>query len=149
MKIAWKLLLATCVVPVLIWAMGIRIAEIAEESLLDSIKSAASVEVRSVREEIDRLITHRAANWRAYSRNSQVNEALAESNARYAAMPDPAAYVLEQDRVWTANETAASRKLVDELMGNRLSRDLQATLEVLNEVSGYAVFGEVFVTKMT
>ncbi|MGJ8656538.1 MAG: response regulator [Akkermansiaceae bacterium] len=146
MKISIKLLITTCTVPVLIWISGIHVASIAEQSLTKSIESSALTEIKAVQEEVDRLIRNRSANWQAYAGSSLIQETLINSNAEYAAMSDPAAEVKKQDTIWTEGNSVESRRLVSKIMKGRVSRDLRNTLNKLNEVSGYPVFGEVFLT---
>jgi signal transduction histidine kinase/DNA-binding response OmpR family regulator len=145
-KLAYKLLIVTCVPPVLIWGLGANIAGVAEESLRDSIEAAAAAEVLAIHDEIDRVVASRAANWAAYARSALVQRMLAESNRRFGALPDPAAFIELQEDLWTAPDSDAGDALVEEMMGNPLSRDLSATLDKLSELSGYIVFGEVFLT---
>ncbi|MEP2776750.1 MAG: response regulator [Luteolibacter sp.] len=146
MKLTTKLLLTTCVPPVLIWMVGFYVERISGENLRQALEVTAAEEVEAVQDEIDRLLRARAANWLAYSRSSEVRKTLEESNAEFAAAPDPEARVAELDRLWREGDTAESEALVRSLMGSRLSNDLRATLDTLAEVSGHPVFGEVFLT---
>ncbi len=146
MKLAYKLLIVTCVPPVLIWFVGARTAHVAEQSLRDSIEATAAAKVLAVRDEIDRVVSNRAANWQAYARSALTQKTLAESNDRFEALPDPAAFTNSQDKLWTTGDSEASAALANEMMENPLSQDLRATLNKLSEVSGYTVFGEVFLT---
>jgi len=145
-KLTFKLLLAICVTPILVWIAGIQYARLAEDSLRNAIETAAATEVRAVQEEIDRFLLNRSANWFAYAQSSAVQDAVTQSNRAFASMEDATAYLEKQNELWIRSRNPEARRFVDELMSNRLSRELRETLRTLNEVSGSSVLGELFVT---
>lgn len=61
-------------------------------------------------------------------------------------MPDPAEVVADRDKAWRDENSEASVALANGMLKSPLSRDLKATLDKLSEISGYTVFGEVFLT---
>ena len=146
MKLTTKLLLATCITPILIWILGMQFGRLAEASMRASLEQTASSEVRAVHNEINRVLLNRAANWKAYARNALMQDMLKDSNAECAAMPDVYTYLDEMDRLWVDPSAPGSAELVDNLLNNPASQDLKATLEKLTDTTGYAVFGEIFVT---
>ena len=146
MKLATKLLLATCVPPFLILALGLQFGRMAEENLRSALETSSSTRVRAVSDEINRLMLNRAANWQAYARSLLVQDTLRKSNAEFAVIPDYEEVLDERDKIWQDAESEESRQLVGELMSNPLSDDLNRTLEKLSEIWGYPVFGEVFIT---
>jgi len=145
-KLATKLLLVTCVPPVLILAMGFQFGNMAERNLRSSIDSSASTEVRVVSDEINRLMLNRTANWQAYGRSALVQDALVASNAEFAKLENPEKVLDDRDEIWADKDSPESKHLVESLMSNPLSLDLDGTLSKLSEISGYPVFGEIFVT---
>lgn len=146
MKLATKLLLVIAVPALIILAVGFYATRVGNETLRHAIDRAAAAEVRAILNEIDRVILTRAANWQAYSRSELVQKALRESNAEFADMPDAEGHLAATDREWIVGETERSRSLLVELTENPLARDLRARLRKLDEISGFAVFGEVFFT---
>ncbi|NNE92634.1 MAG: response regulator [Verrucomicrobiales bacterium] len=146
MKLTWKLLLIIAIPALLILAVGIHAVRVANATLRQSIEAASATEVRAVLNEIDRLILTRAANWQAYSRSELVKETLEESNAEFEKLPDIESYLAEEDRKWIEENSEDPGELLQSLTINRLARDLRARLRKLEEVSGYPVFGEVFLT---
>ena len=146
MRLSSKLLLTTCVPPVLIVAVGYYVERISEDTLRKVIADGAASEVRAVQDEVDRLLRTRVANWQAYARSSPVRKALKESNAEFAKLEDPAAVVSERNRIWTEGDSAELKGLTRTLRENPVSVDLATILDTLTEVSSYPVFGEVFVT---
>jgi len=146
MKLSTKLLLTTCVPPVLIWAVGYYVERIAGDNLRQALEAGATSEVRAVQDELDRLLRGRVANWQAYARSDMVRNQLVQSNASFASGPEPMARVVELDKIWREGGTEASEELVRSLMDNPVSRDLRGTLDTLEEISGYPVIGEVFMT---
>ena len=146
MKLASKLLLVTCVPPVLILGMGYQFGKMAERNLRTALDTSASTEVRVVSDEVNRLLENRTANWEAYGKSLLVQKALTESNAEFARLPDPEVVLSSRDKLWADLDSEESKELVSGLMSNPLSQDLRGTLSKLGEISGYPVFGEVFVT---
>ena len=146
MKISHKLLLAACVAPALVWGVGLHIAKVAEESLLESIERAATTEAQAVLNEIDRVISSRTANWHAYCRSALVQKTLTSSNEDFTELPDIELALTERDRAWNDSENANVQDLSEKLRENLLARDLRATLAKLAEITEYPVFGEVFLT---
>ena len=100
----------------------------------------------ALQDEIDRVVSTRAANWQAYAQSALVQDTLATSNRELEILPDPAAVVAERDAIWRGGDSPEAQALLRDMLANPLSRDLMATLETLSDVSGYIVFGEVFLT---
>ncbi len=146
MKLATKLLLVIAVPALIILAVGYYATTVGDETLRHAIERAAGAEVRAILNEVDRIILTRAGTWQAYSRSELVQKTLRESNAEFADMPDAEGHLALTDLEWMAGETERSRALLKELIENPLARDLRARLRKLDEVSGYTVFGEVFLT---
>ncbi|MGI9241725.1 MAG: PAS domain-containing protein, partial [Verrucomicrobiales bacterium] len=146
MRLATKLLLATCIPPFLIMGMGLYFGNIAEENLDSVLKKSASGEVRALYDEIDRLMLNRAANWQAYAHSFLVQDTLRTSNQEFATLTNLEEVLSSREKNWgnAGDETAVA--FASDIMSNQLSKDLRGTLEKLNAISGYPVFGEVFVT---
>ena len=146
MKLTTKLLLATCVTPLLTWLLGVQFGRLAEESLRNSLKATASSEVRAVHDEINRVLLNRVANWQAYCRTALMQDTLKASNVEYAAMPDLDGYLGEKDLLWANSDAPESKRFIAGRLSNPASHDLVATQEKLTQATGNPVFGEVFVT---
>ena len=66
MRLSHKLLAIIAVPSILILAVGIHGTHIAEEQLRQSLERTALVELRTILNEVDRLLISRTANWQAY-----------------------------------------------------------------------------------
>lgn len=146
MKLATKLLLIAAVPAALILAVGFYATSVADVTLRDALEAGAATEVRSVLNEIDRVLQSRSANWQAYGRSELVQETLQLSNEEFREMADIEGTLAERDKEWIAAGPTLSNELFTTLVKNRLARDLKARLGKLEEVVGYPVFGEVFLT---
>ena len=146
MKLATKLLLAAFIAPLLIWIMALQFGGLAGDSLRQMVEQSAAGEARIVYDEIDRMLRNRAANWLAYSRSALVNQTLAESNDVFAHLPDREQHLAAKDALWQDAGSQEAKRFIQDILRSRLSRDLVGTIEKLTDISGYAVFGEVFIT---
>lgn len=146
MRLSSKLLLTTCVPPVLIAAVGFYVERVSEENLRRAIEESAAGDVRAVQNEIDRLLEGQAKNWRAYARSALVQETLRKSNESFDQLVDPETQILETDRKWKEGDPQSTQVLAKDLIESQLASDLRATLFQLAELSDYPVFGEVFLT---
>ena len=80
MRLSTKLLLTTCISPALIWLVGVYVVKTSQDQLRAAIQTAAMAEVRSMQEEIDRLLRARTNTWEKFSKDEEVIAALVKSN---------------------------------------------------------------------
>lgn len=80
MRLSTKLLLTICVPPALIWLVGIYVVKISQDQIRESIRISAGAEVRSVQEEIDRILEARTETWEKFVREREVIDAVTRSN---------------------------------------------------------------------
>ena len=146
MRLAHKLLAIIAVPSILILAVGIHGTRIAEEQLRQSLERTALVELRSILNEVDRLLISRTANWQAYAKGELVHETLLESNREFEAFPDIEAELSERDRDWIEGTSETAIADLQALTHNRLARDLRSRMRKLADIFGYPIFGEVFMT---
>ncbi|PQO38779.1 histidine kinase [Blastopirellula marina] len=146
MRIVHKLLLATVLPALLIWVVGYYAVAVSERSLKEVIEARSAARAAAVMDEIDRALRSHIANLQALARSKQVRETLAESNATFAELADPAAEVERLDRIWQTGNVNQQQELLARLIDNDLSQELRLRSEKLQEATGYAVYGEIFVT---
>ncbi|MBA2112938.1 hybrid sensor histidine kinase/response regulator [Bremerella alba] len=146
MRIVHKLLLATVLPALLIWVVGYYAVAVSERSLKQVIEDRSAARAAAVMDETDRALRSHIANLEALARSKQVRETLAESNATFAELADPAAEVESLDQIWQTGDIAQQQELLAGVIDNDLSQELRLRSEKLQEATGYAVFGEIFVT---
>jgi len=145
-RIATKLILGAMLPAALIWATALYAASSGEKSLRDSIEHSSKMQVRALMSEIDRDMAGWVREWEAFAESAPVLAALDASHAEFAGRADVDAYIAEQDAIWQAHEDPEPTAFMSALIDSRLSQDMAARLEKLNEARGYRVFGEVFLT---
>lgn len=146
MRIVHKLLLATVLPALLIWVVGYYAVAVSERSLKEVIEARSAARAAAVMDEIDRALRSHIANLQALARSKQVQETLAESNAMFAELADPAAEVESLDQIWQTGDISQQQELLAGLIDNDLSQELRLRSDKLQEATGYAVYGEIFVT---
>ncbi|WDI43887.1 hybrid sensor histidine kinase/response regulator [Bremerella sp. P1] len=146
MRIVHKLLLATVLPALLIWVVGYYAVAVSERSLKEVIEARSAARAAAVMDEIDRALRSHIANLQALARSKQVRETLAESNATFAELADPAAEVESLDQIWQTGDITQQQELLAGLIDNDLSQELRLRSDKLQEATGYAVYGEIFIT---
>ena len=146
MRLLYKLLILVGLPAILIWTVGLYAVSANQAGLYAAIESKLSLEARNDMNLIDSSIQERIHNWQTYIRSSIVQETLEQSNAFFDSMPvgQAASHISEIDERWKASKGICDVR--DQLVSNRLSSDLRIVLRKLEEVSGYQVFDEVFIT---
>ncbi|QDU73629.1 Signal transduction histidine-protein kinase BarA [Bremerella volcania] len=146
MRIVHKLLLATVLPALLIWVVGYYAVAVSERSLTKVIEARSAARAAAVMDEIDRALRSHIANLQALARSKQVRETLAESNATFAELADPAAEVENLDQIWQTGDIRQQQELLAGIIDNDLSQELRLRNAKLQEATGYQVYGEIFVT---
>lgn len=146
MRIIYKLLLATLLPAGLIWTVGNYAASVGQQSLRAAIEKTSLTRARSVMDEIDRVVQTRVNQCEAYNRSELVKETLANSNHGFRELGDIEKTIDQRDEQWRQTPADQTNALMDELINDRLSRDLRLLVGTLNESHDDDVFGEVFFT---
>ncbi|MEC8942139.1 MAG: hypothetical protein VYC95_05360, partial [Verrucomicrobiota bacterium] len=142
MRLSTKLLLTTCISPALIWLVGVYVVKTSQDQLRAAIQTAAMAEVRSMQEEIDRLLRARTNTWEKFSKDEEVIAALVKSNEM---LRKKEGLVEEIALVWSDEERR--RNLPDGVLDRSLSRDLDSTVDKMTELSGgREIFHRVMLT---
>ncbi|MCA9258387.1 MAG: hypothetical protein KDA61_04260, partial [Planctomycetales bacterium] len=145
-----KLLLASILSAMLIWAVGLYAISVSESSLRSVIEAKSAAQAAAVMDEIDRTLRNHVANLNALARSGLVGRTLERANADLAESPDPAAETERRDVQWRNARRRAAPRGSDEryelLLANELSQELRLRLDKLNESSPYPVYGEIFLT---
>jgi signal transduction histidine kinase/CheY-like chemotaxis protein len=146
MRISLKLIIGYVLLASLISVAGYSAVRFSRNALQQSIGTSATAAASEVLDEIDKAIFARAQEWRVYSYSPLVQETLEVSNQRFARLDDLEGYLTRADREWTGTGPGETTSLMKQLIENPLARDLQAKLKSLELLSGYRVYGEVFLT---
>ena len=97
-------------------------------------------------DKIDRNIYTRIEDFLVYSRDLTLQDALLESNRKFANLNDTEAYISEKDRYWTSVPEEEVTVFMQEIISNMLSRELKEMANIFKEKYGYSLLGEIFVT---
>ncbi len=146
MRITPKLVLALLLTAALIWGVGLYSTASAQRSLRDAIDRTSAAQVGALMNELDRSVDRRIQEWAVFARNPLLIETLRASNSDFSTMSDREARIDAWDATWRATPSDAAIPLMQEVMANALSEELQARLARQTEDAGHVVFGEVFVT---
>ena len=146
MRLSTKLLLTTCVPPALIWVVGIYVEQVSQRRLRVAIEEAAKVEVRSVQEEIDRLLTARTKSWGEFGASTEVHRVLREANKEHRVLDDPAARLGEIEEGWRSEDPIVKGAAMAKVLDRDLSDDISLTLDKMRQLANYEVFTNVILT---
>jgi len=78
--------------------------------------------------------------------NSDIRQALIDSNSKFAKFEDPYSMIEQKDNEWTAKDFEELTPFMTELIENEISDQLRAHAIKYKESLGYDVYPEIFVT---
>jgi PAS domain S-box-containing protein len=134
------------VVALLIWVVGYLAISTSQKALQQSIgESSVSLAVE-IMGQIDRAIYGDIETFQEYSKDLILQKLLLESNQGFEKLDDIQAYINKKEQEWTSVPKEELTPLMEELINNRLSKELREKIEYYKQEYGYEVFGEIFVT---
>jgi len=146
MRIRHKLILGFLVVALLIWVVGYLAVNASQKALQESIEESSAFLAAATLDRIDRGIYNRIEEFQTYPAALTLQEVAKESNKKFESLDDIQSYIEQKDKEWTSAPKETVTAFMQELIGNRLSKELRNRLKFYEEEYGYQVFGEVFVT---
>lgn len=141
-----KLMLITLLPVLLIWAVGFYASITSQNSLQETIEASSIARASATIGEIDRMMQSQIIFWRVYNQNDHVQQALANSNEQFAALPDVQQHIDQMDEQWRRDSHNDASPLINSLIKKPLSKNLRVRLQELEQSAGYPVYGEVFLT---
>ncbi len=146
MKIFYKLTLGFLIVSLLIWIMGYFAINKSKESLKKTfIESVESLAI-DILDDIDRNLQVKAEIFHEYSHDLILQETILNSNKDFEKLDDIETYISKQDQKWLSTEKEEVTPFMQNIMNNKLSKELSEKKEFYDKKYGYEVFAEVFVT---
>ena len=146
MKLIYKLMLGFSVIALLFSAAGMFALNISQEALRAAYIENCTYLTDNALNEIDRNIYHRIEEFRAYSRDLILQEAIMASNRDFEKADNIQDYISNKDREWTAAPKDEITPYMNGLIKNKLSDELREKIRYHEERGGYSPFAEVFVT---
>ena len=146
MKIAHKLILGMMLPAVVVGLVGMYILAVGQESMRSTIDDTSAAYVRAVMSEIDRAMHSRIISWQAYTSGQDIQQALANANRSMEQKTNRESYIDKRDAEWRAAAEDANTAFMRGMLQSRVSRDLKALRDKLNQGYGHVVFPEIFIT---
>ncbi len=146
MRIGHKLIFGFVGVALLIGIVGYLAVHASRKALQKSIGESSVSSAIEALDSIDRNIYNRIEVFQEYSRDLILQKTVLESNQKLEQLDNIEAYVNEKDQEWTSVPQKEITPFMQELIDNRLSKELREKTEFYEEKYGYKVLGEVFVT---
>ena len=95
---------------------------------------------------IDREINERVESFKAYSKDTVLQQLVAESNTEFEKMGSIQSYINQKDLEWASAPKNDITPFMKELMDNQLSKELREKIKFYEKSFGYRLYGEIFVT---
>jgi len=146
MKILHKLLLSFFIITSLIGVAGYLSITEGKRILTECIVNHSDSLAREILDQIDRTIYSRIEALEDYSNSVLLRQAVKDSNLRFQVLDHIQADIDKIDKEWTLAPKEEITTFMQELMGNKLSRDLQNKVFFYKKKYGYSLLGEIFVT---
>jgi two-component system sensor kinase FixL len=146
MKIRQKLILGFVGISSLVSVAGIMCVNTSQRALQKSIgESSVALAVETI-DKIDRHIYNTIVEFQAYCSDLVLQETVAQSNREFEKLENLQEYINEKNTEWISARTGTTTPLMQELLNNRLSKELREKVKFHEEKHGYKVLGEVSVT---
>ena len=131
---------------VLILAVGYSSVKTSEKILEKSIADNSLRFSSEILDKIDRTIYRRIEIFQEYSYDLDLQEALIKSNLEFEKLSNIQKHIDKQDREWTTAPKETITPFMQNLINNRLARELREKIGFYKEKDGYSVFAEIIVT---
>ncbi len=95
---------------------------------------------------INREIEKKVEIFQSFTHDSILQETVLKTNQDFKKLDDIQAYIIKKDKEWTSAPKKELTPFIQNLMNNKLSRELRKKMKFFKEYHGYKVFGEIFVT---
>ena len=146
MKIAHKLILGMMLPAVVVGLVGMYILAVGQESMRSTIDDTSAAYVRAIMSEIDRAMHSRIISWQAYTSGQDIQQVLENANRLMEQKTDRESYIDKRDAEWRAAAGDTNTAFMRGMLQSRVSRDLKALRDKLNQGYGHVVFPEIFIT---
>ncbi|MFH1996810.1 MAG: HAMP domain-containing protein [Candidatus Omnitrophota bacterium] len=146
MNVRIKLFFCFLLVGALVVIAGNVSSFISQRTLEKTIGENLVFVTHEVLDSIDRDLLGRINEWTAYSKNMHLQNVLEESNKTFQMLDNPQKYIDKENRAWTAAGESEITPFMNNLITNPVSMDLKRRIGYYENVYGYKVFGEIFVT---
>jgi signal transduction histidine kinase len=146
MRISQKLVLGFAGATLLTGTVGYVSVSISKKALQKSIGEDSVSLATYVLDKIDDGIYRRIEELQIYSVDLEVREAAEESNSRFKQLDDIQSYINEKDAEWSSVPKETITPFMQELIDNRVSKELRSLARYFEGKYGYKVFSEVFFT---
>jgi signal transduction histidine kinase/CheY-like chemotaxis protein len=146
MKIAYKLILGMMIPAVIVGLAGMYILAVGQESMRAIIDDTSAAYVRAIMSEIDRAMHSRIVGWQAYTSGQDIQLVLENANRLMEQKSDRESYIDKRDAEWRATAKNTNTAFMQEILQSRVSRDIKALRDKLNQGYGYVIFPEIIIT---
>jgi two-component system sensor kinase FixL len=146
MKIRQKLILGFVGIASLVGVVGILCVNTSQSALQKSIGESSVALAVETMDKIDRHIYHTIEEFQAYCRDLVLQEIVTKSNREFEKLENLQGYIDEKNNEWISERKPATTPLMQELLNNKLSKELRDKMDFHEKKYGYQIFGEVFVT---
>ncbi|MGD8787277.1 MAG: HAMP domain-containing protein, partial [Phycisphaerales bacterium] len=146
MKIRQKLILGFVGIASLVGVVGYIAIDTSKKALQKSIGETSIALAVRIMNDIDRDVCNKIEIFQEYSTNLILREAVLESNREFDELEDAQAFIEEKDKGWISIPENELSAFMLELLKSKLSVELREKIRFYENLDGFEVFGEVFVT---
>jgi len=146
MSLTRRLRLASLLATGLLWPVSIAGVLVARQALVKLSSERADELTTGVMSDVDDAVAGALREWQVYVASPSVQQAIERSNVEFAAMPDPEATIDAWDKAWAEVPEGEQNELMASTLDHAVAADMASRLAELEQVQGFAPFGEAFVT---
>ena len=116
------------------------------KSLEKTATYALSSFTQKLMEQIDKDINERIGDFKIYSKDLELQEFLKQSNVEFEKLSDMQSYITQKDNEWSSTQKNELTPFMQELIDNKISKQLRQRTKFYESDYGYKLYGEVFIT---
>lgn len=146
MRISHKLVLGCLILAAMLWAVGSYSVGVSRTVLRSVIEESSATLATKLMDEVDRGVHGCLSDWRVFTVDPSAQRTIAESNRRFAAMPDAHSYIQQCDAEWLATPDSVLSPLMKDTIYNDLSLRLRKQIAASQGDHGGLLYGEAFIT---
>ena len=146
MKVETKLILGFLII-YLLFGSAIFISMYESSKELKKIASEGLLALtRHTIEEIDKNIHERIYDIGVYSQDTELMGLAAQSNSEFEKLSDMQSYINQKDNEWVSAPKSEITPFMQQLIDNKISKELRQRSKFYENKFGYKLYGEIFAT---
>lgn len=146
MRLNYMLIGGFLIIALLVGVVGYTSITQSQKGLQESIGKNTILLATHILNDIDEAVYNRIEEFQAYSKDLELQEIIIESNKDFERLENIQDYINKKDQEWISKPKRTITPFMQELMNNKVAKELKDRLDFYEKEYGYEIIGEIFVT---